>query len=63
MDVTAISQLIGTVGFPITMCIALFWKINKQDEQNQEQNRQMSEAVNNNTLVVTRLLERMDLNE
>lgn len=33
MDVNAISQLIGTIGFPIAACIALFWYMIRQDER------------------------------
>lgn len=33
MDVNAISQLIGTMGFPIAACIALFWYMIRQDER------------------------------
>ena len=33
MDANAISQLIGTMGFPIAACIALFWYMIRQDER------------------------------
>ncbi len=33
MDVNGISQLIGTMGFPIAACIALFWYMIRQDER------------------------------
>ena len=33
MDVNAITQLIGTMGFPIAACIALFWYMIRQDER------------------------------
>lgn len=33
MDVNAINQLIGTMGFPIAACIALFWYMIRQDER------------------------------
>lgn len=33
MDVNAIQQLIGTMGFPIAACIALFWYMIRQDER------------------------------
>ena len=33
MDANAISQLIGTMGFPIAACVALFWYMIRQDER------------------------------
>jgi len=33
MDVNAISQLIGTIGFPIAASIALFWYVIREDER------------------------------
>lgn len=74
IDNTLIIELVGTLGFPIVACVAMFRKMDKQDDAHREEmNKQderhdiqiekMSEAVNNNTLVVTRLLERMDSHE
>ena len=71
MDVNVITQLITTVGFPIAACIALFWQSNKQSETFQdalEQQRQehasemakVTEAINNNTIALNRLLERSE---
>ena len=44
---------ISTVGFPIVMCGALFWYIQVKVDK-------MTEALNANTLVITKLLERLD---
>jgi hypothetical protein len=74
IDNTLIVELVGTLGFPIVACVAMFRKMDKQDAlHSQEMNKQderhtlqiekMSEAVNNNTIVVTRLLERMNTHE
>lgn len=59
MDVTAITQLISNLGFPIACCIALFWRMNKQDENHKEEMNGMKTAIDNNTLVITKLYERM----
>lgn len=56
MDVTAISQIISTLGFPIVMCVALFWKLDKSDEQHREEIGKLSESLNNNTVVMEKLL-------
>lgn len=59
MDIVTVSQLIGTLGFPIVCCGALFWKINKQDAQHREENERLAEALNNNTLVMTKIYEKL----
>lgn len=33
MDITVLSQAIGTIGFPITCCLLSFWFINKLMEK------------------------------
>ena len=60
MDVSAISQIIGSLGFPIAVAIACFWYINKQEEQHKLEIDKMAEAVNNNTLVVQKLLDKWE---
>lgn len=42
-------QAISTVGFPIVACIALYYNHLK-----------LSEAINNNTLALTKLAEKID---
>lgn len=44
MDINVIMTAISTVGFPIVCCIAMF-----------VQNNKMSEAVNNNTIALTKI--------
>ena len=65
MTATIVSDLlsaISTVGFPIVMCLALFYYIWKCDTANRSQIEKLSDALNNNTSVITKLLERMDSN-
>lgn len=59
MDVTVITQLIGSLGFPIAACIALFYRMNKQDEQHKEEMTKITESLNNNTIALTRLSEKL----
>ena len=37
MDMSNIVQLIGSLGFPIVACGALFWMLNKQQELHREE--------------------------
>ena len=57
MDVTTVTSLIGSLGFPIACCIALFWYLTKIDARHKEEMDKMSEAINNNTNVMNNLLE------
>jgi uridine phosphorylase len=60
MDGSAITTMIGSLGFPIVACLAIGWQYTKQQAQNNETLQKMSEALNNNTLAITKLTERMD---
>ena len=56
MDISAIAQLISTIGFPIAMCIYLLIYIKSFDEKYCEKLDNMAKAIENNTLVITRLM-------
>lgn len=60
MDVNVLIQLIGSLGFPIVACGALFWRVVKSDELHKEEMNKMSEALNNNTSALVKLTERLD---
>ncbi len=55
MDVNGIIQTINTVGFPIAVCIALMWNTVKTQEQHGEETKKFTDALNKNTLVLSRL--------
>lgn len=59
MDVQVILQAISTVGFPIVCTGAMFWKLNKQDTDHKEEVRTMTEAVNNNTMAIQKLIDKL----
>lgn len=60
MDVNVLIQLIGSLGFPIVACAALFWLMLKSDDQHVEEMNKMSEALNNNTSALLKLTERLE---
>lgn len=60
MDVNVLIQLVGSLGFPVVACGALFWRAVKSDEQHKEEMSKMSEALNNNTNALVKLTERLD---
>ena len=55
MDLNAVMTAISSLGFPIAMCIAMFWYMTKQAEMHKEEVAKMTEALNNNTLALNRL--------
>lgn len=60
MDVNAIIQLVGSLGFPIVMCGALFWRMVKSDEQHKAEMDKLNEALNNNTIAITKLSDKLE---
>ena len=60
LDVSTISTLIGTLGFPIVCTIALFYYIMKKDEAHKEEISKLAEAVMNNTAVMQKFLDKIE---
>jgi cellobiose-specific phosphotransferase system component IIC len=71
MDWSAITQAVTTIGFPIVMCGAMAWyvkyitdkhreEVTKLNEQHQQEMEKVTTAINNNTLALTKLCERME---
>lgn len=59
MDTNAIISLVGTLGFPIVMCGALFWYMIKQNEQHSTESREMRDAINELKLAIVELTDRL----
>lgn len=71
MDVNQVIQIVSTLGFPIVMSGAMAWyvyhmsethrqEVEKLNERHKEEMEKVTEALNNNTLALTKLCERMD---
>ncbi len=71
MDFNSVAQIIGTLGFPIVACCAMayfFARVNDNyrndikeiQSSHKEEIAGMTEAINNNTLVIQKLVDRMD---
>ena len=52
MDITALTTLISSVGFPIVACIFLFLQLNKQ-----------TETLNELKIVMTKLIDKLDVED
>ena len=66
MDANAILQAVGTLGFPIVCAVAMAWyvrymivrnreDIDKLNEQHQQEMKEVTTALNNNTLALQKL--------
>lgn len=71
MDVNAILQSVGTLGFPIVCAIAMGWyvkymtdrnreDIDKLNTQHQQEMKEVTTALNNNTLALQKLSDLLD---
>lgn len=60
MDVSAIIQAISTVGFPIVMCLLFMYYIKYINDQHKDEIDKLSQSVNNNTLVMQKLLDKLE---
>lgn len=74
MGTNDIINAITTVGFPIVMCIVMCWyimKINEQHnkdiidlhEKHQQEMLDITTAINNNTLAIQKLCDKLDLGD
>lgn len=55
MDVTVITQLIGSLGFPIVCCGALFWFMVKEKDAHKAEMEELRKSVEANTHAINSL--------
>lgn len=60
MDVSTITSLIGSLGFPIVCCIAMFSMLNKERDAHKEEMDKLNTTINNNTLALQALTDKME---
>lgn len=60
MDAASVISVVSQVGFPIAMCLVMAWYIKYTNDQHKDEISKITEALNNNTLAVQKLCERMD---
>lgn len=58
--INEISTLISTLGFPIGMCLIMCYYINKINDSHKEETDKFAEALNNNTVVLQKLCDKID---
>ena len=62
VSVQDILSIVTTVGFPIAVCLICFWYINKVQESHKQEIDKLSTALNNNTVVMQQLVDKLDNN-
>lgn len=55
-----LSTLISTLGFPMAMCLIMCYYINKINDAHKEETDKFAEALNNNTVVLQKLCDKID---
>ena len=55
MGVQDITTIIGTLGFPIAACIALFWKLEQEQDLHKTEVSELTGAINDMRNVMTEL--------
>ena len=74
MDANTLITMIGSLGFPIVACIAMGWffarvndnyrnDIKELQTTHREEVKAMTDAINNNTLVIQKLIDEMEAKE
>lgn len=59
MDVTMVTQLIGSLGFPIVCCAALFWYLVKEKDAHKEEMDELRKSVDANTTAINSLCQHL----
>lgn len=59
MDVTMVTQLIGSLGFPIVCCGALFWYLVKEKDAHKKEMEELRKSVEANTTAINSLCQHL----
>ena len=60
MELDAITTMITNIGFPIACVICLFRYLKEREAQRDKEQDKWTEAINNNTRVMEKLLDRIE---
>lgn len=60
LEISGILEIISSVGFPIACCIAMFIQQNKMSENHKNEMSEMKNAIDNNTVALTKLIEKLN---
>lgn len=54
-----IVTIIQTCGFPIAMCVAIFWYMMQEQEKHAEESKEMREAIGELKIAITTLTDKI----
>lgn len=60
MDVDTIVNLFSNLAVPVACLVVTFWLWNKEREDHKAETKELTEAVANNTLVMQKLIDKLD---
>ena len=60
MDVTTVTTLIGSLGFPIVACIYMAYINNEQNKRHEAESHEMASAINELKIAITKLTEKLN---
>ena len=63
MELSEVLNAITTVGFPIVACLAMGWYVKSNQQAYREDVKSMVQSIDNNTAVINRLLDKLDMEE
>ena len=53
--------IVSSLGFPIAMCLILCYYVNKINESHKAESKEFADALNNNTIVLQKLCDKLDV--
>lgn len=59
-NINALVQILGNGFFPIIVCGVLFWYVYKKDTQHKQEMDEIRKSVDNNTVVLEKLVTAVD---
>ena len=63
MEIADLTTLLGNYAFPVVCVIAMFFMWNKERIDHKEEVNKMTEAVNNNTVVLKQILIKLGVSD
>lgn len=60
VDVDVIVNLFSNLAVPVACLIATFYLWNKEREDHKTEQKELSDAIHNNTLVIQKLIDKLD---
>ena len=58
--INTVTQVIGSLGFPIVMCFYMMKQNREMDKDHKEEVAQLREAVENNTLTMQKIFDKLE---